>query len=190
MKIYKLEIVIDGYGGHLKDRYFTDYQKAKECLSQTSGIYHAEDDTWDVEGMKRCDVCEEGDSFSLIGIRFPKEEWDEWCLRYCRATITPIELDFTVLNNEFWLLKYCRGYTHWLYSGLDGVYNTFEDYGMNNQPSVLGYYVSRKKARRVSARDKSLKKIGRAWVTPEFDEKCSVFGKGQDYLAIDKVVLE
>lgn len=190
MKIYKLEINIDGYGGHLKDRYFTNYQKAKNCLSQTSGIYHAEDGTWDVYGMKSCNVYEENDSFSLIGIQFPKEEWDEWCIRYCRATITPIELNFTVLDNEFYLLKYCRGYNHWLYSGLNGHHDTFEDYDMNNQPAILGYYISRKKARKMAARDKSWKKIGRAWVRPEFDKKCSTLGGGQDYLSIDKVVLE
>lgn len=188
MKIYKLEILIDGYGGRLKDRYFRDYDKAIACLADTSGIYHAEDGTWDVDGMKYCNVHEENESFSLVGIRYPEEEWNEWCLRYCRASIIPIDLDFTVLNDVFYVLQYCRGYRHWFMNVNN--YTDFADYELNNEPTTLGYYVSRKKAKKVAARDKKLKKIGRAWVKPEFDEKCSPMGAGRDYLSISKEILE
>lgn len=188
MFIYRLEINIDGYGGHLKDQYFFDFNKAKEAILNQSAItYLSEDDKWIVDGMKECNVFEEDNSFSLVGVAFPKEEQDPWCIRYCFIYIKPIELDFDLSYNSIWILKYITGYVHWL--------NHFNDYSDNisydedHQPTIVGYYKSRKKARK-AAKKKPWKSYPRLWIKQEDEEKISPLGKGMNYLSIEKIDIE
>lgn len=188
MFIYRLEITIDGYGGHLKDRYFFDFNKAKEViLNQSAIMYLPEDDKWIVNGMKECNISEEDNSFSLVGVAFPKEEQDLWSLEYCFIRIKPIEINFDILNNSVWILKYNKGYCHWLNNASS--YNDFSEYDSNNQPSILGYYKSRKKARK-AAKKKPWKEFPRLWIRWEDEEKISPIGKGMDYLSIEKLNIE
>lgn len=190
MKIYKLEREVDGYGGILKDEYFLDFQKAKRCVENMECVYHDEEkNIWDIYGMKECRVSEKEDEFYLLGIRYPDKDFDEWCLRYCTIKIEPIELKFEISNNEIYLLKYCRGYNHWLYSNLDNHYEYPGDYERNNRPIILGYYRSEKQARKMGARNKKWNKVGRFWVTPEFEKRCTTLGGGEDYLSIEKVTI-
>lgn len=185
MIIYVLKRNIDGYGGLMKDLYFNSYEKAKEALMKTSCLYFSdEENKWYVEGMKECRWHEEDNSFSLLGIQYPKEEQDEWSIFWCRVSIEPIELDFDTVNNEIFLLKYCKGYTDWLYRGIDGIENTD---GEADKPSILKYCRSNKQARKFAARNKNWKRIARLWVRPEEEKRISALGYGQNYLSIEKV---
>lgn len=187
MTIYRLEVTIDGYGGVLEDRYFFKFANAEEALAKTSGIFHAPDGSWHVDGMKECRTWEEEYTFQLRGIPFPENERDEWSILYCTASITPVDINFE-LTGDLYLLKLFRGYKH--YVNNVGQYSDFSEYQANNQPFVLGYFQSEKKARKKAARDRRFKKIGRLWVNPEFEKKCDILGDGQDYLSIKRVVVQ
>ena len=182
MQIFKLSRDIDGYGGKLRDEYVTTYEKAVEMLKNTSALYYDEEtNTWDIDGMKSC-VTGNGDcegSFSLYGIRYPENEMDDHDIQYCRCSIEPIDLFFELDGDSIWIMYRCNGYNTYLKNP------EIVDRQEYNEP--IGYYKSKKSARKVAARDKRLKHIARLWEKPEYDERISVFGSGEDYLSIVEV---
>lgn len=68
MIIYRLERNIDGYGGRLKDEYFTSYESAKLHLISYGPVFHNDSD-WVICGMKDCEICEGNNSLQLRGVR-------------------------------------------------------------------------------------------------------------------------
>ena len=187
MTIYRVEVTIDGYGGRLEDRYYFKFADAEKALADTSGIFHAPDGSWHVDGMKECRTWEEEYTFQLRGIPFPENERDAYSILFCTASITPVDINFE-LTGDLYLLTLHRGYKHYVCNA--GQYSSFTEYELMNPPMVLAYAPSKKQARKKAARDKRWKNIGRIWVEEEFKKKCDILGEGQDYLSIWRVVVK
>lgn len=143
-------------------------EERKEIKEVVNTVYIAEDGTEFTSEIncKRYEITQEKSFF------------------WCRVSIEPIELDFSVNNNEIFLLKYCKGYTDWLYRGIDGIKNID---GETDRPSILKYCRSNKQARKFAARNKNWKRVARLWVKPEEEERISTLGYGENYLSIEKV---
>lgn len=182
-KIFRVKRNIDGFGGRMKDLFFDSFEKAKNSLKNSEALWFDEkNSTWHVEGMKELKCQEDENSIHLLGIQFPEEERDEWCIDYCECSISTIEVPFEIINKEIYLLKFIKGYNSWLYSFLDGITSTEKE-------TIIEYCKSNKHARKIAARRKSIKCLPRLWVNPEEEERISPLGGGSDYLAISKVCI-
>ena len=87
MKLFKLTRTIDGYGEY-PDIFFYDFSTAIKAVKNTSCIYYdAENNEYDIDGMKSAVVNQSEDNFSLYGIRFPEKDFDQFSIEYCRIGV-------------------------------------------------------------------------------------------------------
>ena len=170
MKLFKLTRTIDGYGVY-PDIFFYDFSTAIKAVQNTSCIYYdAENNKYDIYGMKAAMVNQSEDNFSLYGIRFPEKDFDQFSIEYCKIVVEAIELPFDINSNKLYALGIEYGYRNYC---LTRKYK---------KSFILQYAPTKKKAKKLS-KFKEYKKYPRIWNNKD-EPKYSIFGDGGDYLII------
>lgn len=185
MRIFRLEVNIDGFGGKLRDSYFYSFEDAFNALTKTSGFfYNKEEKKWNIQGIKETRVSmKEGEELSILGIIYSEYEWDEYCLRWARASIESIDVDGAPLNNRVYLLCKKYGYNSWMNESIESNFmpNDLDPIFKRYDPILLSFsknYI-RKYAR------SHVKSLPRIWNNKEYDREINtITGNGRDYLSI------
>lgn len=180
MKIYKLSVDIDGFGGHLEDRFFYNFIDAKKGLSECSGFFFDQiKKVWDIEGVKEIRVYEENDSFSISGIPYKEDEKDEWCIDYAHAEIIPIDIPGLPYDNNLHVLYKKYGYNSYLYSNLNGIPDSEN---LSNKKDLLRLSFSKSYIKKIARIH--YKRLAREWNNKEYEEKCSPLTHGEDFITL------
>lgn len=191
MKIYRLDVDIDGFGGKEQDKYFYSFKDACKSLSVNPGFYYnAEKDEWDIEMVKETRVGKTDDSLQLIGIPFrddEREDDDPWYINWARAAITPLDINGEC-HGKVYVLGKMNGYNTWLASAMDPQ-PVYTGATICNQFTRLLITFSKNYARKI-ARSK-YKRYARIWNDKEYEKHCSIInGGGEDYISIREYNIE
>lgn len=191
MRVYRLDVDIDGFGGKDDPKFFYSFNDACKSLQSHAGFYYnAEDDEWDIEMVKEVRTTVEEDSLSILGIPYP-DSWryeDPYYINYARASITPLDIDGEC-NGKIYLLGIINGYNTYLARAIDNIQPLCTGETVFNQFREQLFTFSKNYARKI-ARIK-YKKIARGWNNKEFEARCSIItGGGEDYLSIREYVIK
>lgn len=180
MKLYKLDMIIDGYGGILPLKFFRNFEDAKKELLKNQAIYIWEG-KYEIEGTKETSYYEDTDNLSLIGICYSDKEIEEepMLLRYAFISITLVEFNFD--SDVLYEMYVAEGYTSYMWNNIDRI----SDIPSRNE-AIIGYAPTEKKIRKLA---KKHKRYARCWNRID-EDKISACGYGEDYLCYRNYIIQ